>query len=95
MMDEISGKVVEFSVVQVTEVTSSNAMEYEGCKRTLNALIQYNIPARCLTTDRHTTVTGRMRSEYPNIKHQYDVWHLSKWVTKKLKKRQRTKHVQS
>ena len=44
MLDEKSGKVIEFSVVQVTEVTSSNAMEYEGCKRTLNALLQDNIP---------------------------------------------------
>ena len=87
MLDEKSGKVIEFSVVQVTEVTSSNAMEYEGCKRTLNALLQDNIPVRCLTTDRHTTVIARMRSEYPNIKHQYDVWHLSKWVTKKLTKK--------
>ena len=32
MMDEKSGKVVEFSVIQVAEVTSSNAMDYEGCK---------------------------------------------------------------
>ena len=91
MLDEKSGKVIEFSVVQVTEVTSSNAMEYEGCKRTLNALLQDNIPVRCLTTDRHTTVIARMRSEYPNIKHQYDVWHLSKWVTKKLTKKAKNK----
>ena len=44
-----------FSVVQVTEATSSNAMEYEGC-----TLLQDNIPVRCLTTDRHTTVTARI-----------------------------------
>ena len=91
MMDEKSGKLVDFSVVQVTEVTSSNAMEYEGCKRTLNALLQDNIPVRCLTTDQHTTITARMKSDYPNIKHQYDVWHLSKWVTKKLIKKAKKK----
>ena len=71
MMDENTKKIIEFSVVQVTETTSSNAMEYEGCKRTLNSLSQKKIPLRCLTTDRHTTITAKMKSVYPHIKHQY------------------------
>ena len=62
-------------------------MEHEGCKWSLNSLLENNISIRCLTTDRHITVTARMRSDYPKIKHQYDVWHLSKWVTKKLLKK--------
>ena len=33
LMDNDSGKVVAFRVVQVSEVTSSNAMEKEGFKR--------------------------------------------------------------
>lgn len=91
IMDETTKKVIEFSIVQVTEVTSSNAMEYEGCKRTLNSLLEKKVPVRCMTTDRHTTITARMRSVYPKIKHQYDVWHLSKWVTKKLNKKAKKK----
>ena len=91
IMDENTKKVIEFSVVQVTEATSSNAMEYEGCKRTLNYLIKNKVPIECLTTDRHTTITAKMKSVYPNIKHQYDVWHLSKWVTKKLFKKAKKK----
>ena len=83
LLDETSGKVVDFSLVQVTEVSSSNAMEYEGCKRSLNKLLGQRIPVRCLTTDRHVTITARMKSKYPHIKHQYDVWHLAKSVTKK------------
>ena len=86
MMDETSTRIVEFNIVQVTEV-SSNAMEYEGCKRTLNSLLSTNIPIRCFATDWHTTVMARMKSDYPQIKHQYDVWHLSKWVTNKLSKK--------
>ena len=39
LLDESSGKVIDFSLVQVTEVLSSNAMEYEGCKRSLKKLI--------------------------------------------------------
>ena len=84
LMDEKSNLIVEFSLVQVTEVSSSNAMEYEGCKRSLNSVIKKKVPIRCLTTDRHTTITAKMRAVFPTINHQYDVWHLSKWVTKKL-----------
>ena len=85
--DKSTKKVVGFNVVQVTEATSSNAMEYEGCKRTLNSLIKKKVPIRSLTTDRHTTITAKIKSVYTNITHQYDVWHLSKWLTKKAKKK--------
>ena len=91
LMDESSGKVVDFSLVQVTEVSSSNAMEYKGCKRSLKKLIKNKIPVRCLTTDHHVTITARMKSDFPKIKHQYDVWHLSKSVTKKLTKKAKKK----
>ena len=91
LMDEKSNLIIEFSVVQVTEASSSNAMEYEGCKRALNSIIKRKVPIRCLTTDRHTTITSKMKNRFTQIsKHQYDVWHLSKWVTKKtFKKKQK------
>ena len=87
MIDETSTRIVEFNIVKVTEVSSSNAMENESCKRTLNSLLSTNVPIRCLITDRYTTITARMKSEYSQIKHQYDAWHLSRWVTKKLSKK--------
>lgn len=91
LMDETSGKIVDFSLVQVSEVSSSNAMENEGCQRSLNKVIDQNIKVRSLTTDRHTQITSEMRKKYPSIIHQYDVWHLSKWVTKKLTKKAKKK----
>ena len=66
-------------------------MEYEGCKRTLNSIIKKKIPICCLTTDRHTIITAKMRSSYPKITHQYDVWHISKWITKKITKKAKKK----
>ena len=39
----------------------------------------------------HTTITAKMRTVFPTINHQYDVWHLSKWVTKKLSKKAKKK----
>ena len=38
IMEENTSKVFDFEVVQVTEVSSSNAMEAEGCNRVLNSL---------------------------------------------------------
>ena len=80
-------KVVNLSLVQMSEVSSSNAMEYEGCKRSLNKHLLQQIPLRCLRTGRHVNMTAKMRSEYPYSIHQYDVWHLSKSITKKLTKK--------
>ena len=91
LMDETSGKIVDFSLVHVSEVSSSNAMENEGCQRSLNKVINQNVKIRSLTTDRHTQITSEMRKKYPSIIHQYDVWHLSKWVTKKLTKKAKKK----
>ena len=90
-MNESSGIILDTQVVQVSEVTSSNTMEPEGCKRCLNALLKNKVKVRCLATDRHTTVAANMRKLYPNMVHQYDTWHLAKWVVKKLTKKAKTK----
>ena len=79
-MEESTGKIIDFQLVQVTEVTSSSAMEVEGCKRSLNVLIDQEIPIRCLSTDRHPTVSSNMKKLYPAIKHQFNTWHLAKSV---------------
>ena len=39
LMEESTSQIVDFQVVQVSETTSSNAMEAEGCKRGLNFLL--------------------------------------------------------
>ena len=38
MIDQNSNKIVDFKIVQVTEVTSSNAMEREGFKRCMDSI---------------------------------------------------------
>ena len=40
VMDENSDKIVDMSVVQVTEVTSSNAMELKGARDVLTTLLK-------------------------------------------------------
>ena len=82
MTDE--GKVAAINVVQVTEVTSSNAMEKEGFKRCIQDLAREEVTIKRIATDRHTSISSTMKKDHGEIDHQYDVWHLSKWVIKKL-----------
>ena len=92
VMDSESGKVVDFNVVQVTEVSSSNAMEREGFVRCVDGLEKNDkIGISCITTDRHVSITSTMAKRYKHIKHQYDVWHLSKTIIKELNKKAKKK----
>ena len=89
MTDE--GKVAAFNVVQVTEVTSSNAMEKEGFERCIQDLAREGVTINRITTDRHTSIASSMKKDHGEISHQYDVWHLSKWVVKQLTKKAKVK----
>ncbi|XP_078357093.1 uncharacterized protein LOC144641952 [Oculina patagonica] len=72
-----TGDVVAFNVVQVSEVTSSNAMEKEGFSRCIELLESKDVTISKIATDRHVTITSCMARNHPHINHQYDVWHLS------------------
>ena len=84
LMDEDTGNVVAFEVVQVSEVTSSNATEKEGFSRCIELLEGKGVKISRVATDRHVSISSSMAKDHPHINHQYDVWHLSKWVVKKL-----------
>lgn len=94
LMESDSGKVVEFNVVQVSEVTSSNAMEKEGFERCLNTLRDNRVSIDTITTDRHISINSAMDKVHTDIKHQYDVWHFAKSIVKKLNKQAKLKKNQ-
>ena len=82
-MDSATDLILDYSLVQVSEVSSSVAMEKEGLRRCLDKLLSQGVEITSVATDRHTGVASLMKKEYPFIDHQYDVWHLAKSVTKK------------
>jgi solute carrier family 8 (sodium/calcium exchanger) len=53
-------------------------MELESLKRQLALLEHSDVEVKKLVTDRHIQVSAYMAQEKPNIKHNYDVWHLAK-----------------
>lgn len=60
-------------------------MEKEGFVRCMNTL-EESVNKNRITTGRHVSITSTMAKDFSHIKHQYDVWHLSRSVVKKLKK---------
>ncbi|XP_072017744.1 LOW QUALITY PROTEIN: uncharacterized protein [Amphiura filiformis] len=90
IMDMATNIIHDTETVQVTEVSSSNAMEKEACKRVLNRIKDNGVKVEVLATDRHLGIQKMMKEDYPEINHQNDVWHLAKCGQKlatKAKKR--------
>ncbi|XP_019640935.1 PREDICTED: uncharacterized protein LOC109482594 [Branchiostoma belcheri] len=87
-MEESSKYILHFEMIQVTETGSSQSMETEGFRRGLNFLLDEGIDVDCVVTDRHRGV-GKVLKERKymidrTISHQYDLFHVSKSITKKI-----------
>ena len=53
-------------------------MEKEGCKRSLDNLLDNGFDVTIMATDRHTGIRKMRRVQYPAVNHQFDVSHLTK-----------------
>ena len=84
LMDSASDLILDYKLIQSSETGSSVAMEKEGLRRCLNYLLDRDVSIDTIATDRHRGVGALIKSDYPSINHQYDVWHLAKSVVKQL-----------
>lgn len=86
LMDVHTGLIIDFVVLNKAEpnVKNSNAMEPMGLRQCLTNLKNKKISVNVLTTDRHKTVRKIMRVEFPEITHQFDLWHFCKSIIKKI-----------
>ncbi|XP_073727064.1 uncharacterized protein [Misgurnus anguillicaudatus] len=71
-------EIIHSELVQVTETTSSGAMETVALRRGLDHLLDNGLHVEVLATDRSTSVKKIMREEYEQIDHQFDIWHTAK-----------------
>ena len=46
---------------------------------------------KVVATDRHVSKKSDIKKNYPNVNHQFNVWHLAKSVTKQLKEKGKKK----
>ena len=93
MMDNRTSKVLHFEVINVGETGSSSRMEKEGLIRCLDKMKACDIKIYSLTTDQHVQIKKHMREQEPEIRHQFDTWHVSKGMKKKLVKNGKKKVV--
>ena len=84
LMDSASDLILDYKLIQSSETGSYVAilMEKEGLRRCLNYLLDRDVSIDTIATDRHRVVGALMKSDYPSINHQYDVWYLAKSVVK-------------
>ena len=81
------GLIVDYEWAHVSQTNNnSGAMEKLGLKTVFDRLQKAGLTIAMLATDCGTQVTSLMKKEYPTVKHQYDVWHYVKSITKKLAK---------
>ncbi|XP_063060628.1 uncharacterized protein LOC134453809 [Engraulis encrasicolus] len=83
-LDDATKEIVHFELVQVTEASSSVAMELTGFQRGLDYLLERGLKVGVVTTDRSPSVRKFMRENYSSIQHEFDIWHVAKGVKKKL-----------
>ncbi|RXN33964.1 hypothetical protein ROHU_015222 [Labeo rohita] len=82
--DDATKEILHFELVQVTEASSSVAMEAMGFQRGLNHLLDLGLDIGVMVTDRSPSIRKLMRESYGNIRHEYDPWHVNKSLKKKL-----------
>ena len=70
-----------FFVVHVSTARNSSRMEKKGLQ-TLLEKYSNSIKITTLTTDRHVQIRSLLSREYPEILHQFDVWHFGQSVKK-------------
>ena len=73
--------ILDYKLIQSSETGRSVAIKKEGLRRSLNYL---DVSIVTIATDRHQGVGALMKSDYPYINHQYNVWHMAKSVVKQL-----------
>jgi len=84
LMDLKTSLILDQQLVKVSEVANSVVMEKEGLERALEFLISMGMKIHTVATDRHVGVQSLLKEKYPEINHQFDVWHVSKSIRKKL-----------
>ncbi|XP_044145485.1 uncharacterized protein LOC122934236 [Bufo gargarizans] len=86
MMDCVTDTILDFEVVQRSQCSSSVAMEKHGFGIVMDRLLEKGMEIQIFASDRHVGIRKMMKTNYPQINHQFDIWHYSKSIKKKLTK---------
>ena len=79
----LHGDPIDFFVVLVSRAGNSSRKGKKGLQTLVKKYLN-SIKITTLTTERHVQIRSFLRKEYPEILHQFDVWHFPKSVKKAL-----------
>lgn len=82
-MDLHSFKIIDFELVQKGMFVGD--LERTLCDMLLENLIKNDVTIQLFLSDRHKGIRYFMRTKHLEIGHEFDFWHLSKSLIKKLK----------
>ena len=71
-IEQETGLILDFQLVQVREVANSIVMERETFERSLQKLQGEGLRIKQIATDRQILITATMKKNYLNIDHQFD-----------------------
>ena len=86
-IDPETNKVIDFVLINVSQASSSVVMEKMGFVELLERIENFGLNIRSITTDRHIQIRAYLSKNRKDIIHQFDIWHVSKSVKKKLVKK--------
>ncbi|XP_072329201.1 uncharacterized protein [Scyliorhinus torazame] len=87
MMDNSTHKILDVQMIDAREGTRKlRNLEISGFQRALQCLVQNNLDVSEIVTDADPQLLMIMKSKYPNVLHQLDLWHGIKAVQEKLNK---------
>ena len=86
VMEHGSGRVIDFFIAQ--RGLNMEELERAACRELLLKLIGKGIDGFSLVTDRHSGIKTMIRdvTDFKNINHYFDIWHLAKNISKTLRK---------
>ena len=91
-MDSATDLILDYKLIQSSE-TGSSVVEKEGLRQSLNYLLEQDVSVNTIATDRHRGMGAVMKTNYPYITCQYDVWHMAESV-KQLIQKGKLKHCE-
>ena len=86
IMNIETNSILDFSVVHIGTVANSSHMEKQGLIDCIESVEKSKLKIKTLTTDRHVQIRSYMKKSRSDIRHQFDAWHVSKNIKKKLTK---------
>jgi hypothetical protein len=83
-MDTATGVIPDISLVPVSETMSSPVMELLGFRHSLANIEAADLSVDVVVTDRHVQIRKEMGTDHSEKTQQFDVWHMSKSIKKKI-----------